>query len=155
MESGKPRGTEPSPKAEDRPAADNLLLYLIGLVEDQEGEFGITLAMGGTVVTGYLIGAPEYLRRFADFMSRQVSAEDAETARAVFLEDAERVRQQIVEERERGWKAPRSFIHMKEARLVSGGRLIPATGSLLWRGWLDRVDGFSLWTIEPDRESSA
>ena len=117
---------------------DWLLTSLVNIANRTSTTIGITLHVGGALISGTLIGGTEYFTKFADMFSGgfedpELSSDVREEYRrfASAYQDADDNRQP-------------SYIHLIDARFYdSSGNGIPTEGTL-WRGRLEAVDGFSL-----------
>lgn len=116
---------------------DPFLKTLNATVNSFNYSFGITLVVGGGVITGTLISAKSFFEGFADSLSQAWPGGPNEDLRGSYAR----------------WGKPEAaelhegFIHLKDARYISGQAVVPSTGSgLLWRGGIDSVSGFSLGT---------
>lgn len=98
---------------------DPLLQKLVAEVEAREREpFGITLWVGGTILTGKVVSVREY---GSEESGEEISPVD------------------LVPEAEAG-----DCIHLSDARLFGSTGFTPAAGErgLIWRGKLESVDGY-------------
>jgi hypothetical protein len=114
---------------------DPFLKTLNATVNSHDLSFGITLVVGGGVVTGTLISSKSFFEGFADSIATAWPGGPNEDVREGFAQ----------------WGQPETatlhedFIHLKDARYVSGKDIVPSTGiGMLWRGSVDSVNGFSL-----------
>ncbi len=114
---------------------DPFLKLLNTTANAHELSFGVTLVVSGGVITGTLISAQTFFNGFADSISKGWPGGPNEDVRESFAK----------------WGGPEgtslheNFIHIKDARYVSGKDVVPNTGSgMLWRGSIDSVSGFSL-----------
>jgi hypothetical protein len=112
---------------------------------------GVTLCVGGTLVSGSLIGGRVYFERIAE--SAAVAARDAqEAARArAFLRSPAALYAAPSDDSAEPDDEPLAYIHLAGARFFSAnGRPIPGKAGLLWRGRLGAVDGFVLGALDLD-----
>lgn len=126
---------------------DILLSAMNGFKDELEGSFGVTLVVGGSVVSGTAIGRKEWIRLFveslqdngADFLVK-VLGDTWPDAQKYFENDYDRRDALNLRTRKR------AFIHLKDARVHNG-----ATHKVgLWRGSLDSVDGWSMGSYTDD-----
>jgi hypothetical protein len=135
------------------PRVDPLLVDLIELANKAErGRFALSLIVGGTTITGVLIGSREYFKRYGELLASTITdpvvqdrvrtrwITQGEVARNTILKDME-------ESDKRGMYAHISYIHLRDCRVISGGQLVPAQGGLLVRFRLTEVQGFSPQTL--------
>ncbi|MCE7793260.1 gas vesicle protein GvpU [Salipaludibacillus sp. CUR1] len=117
---------------------DPILQLLTEKANTEEYSAGITLNVKGSVVTGTVISAAEYLEE----MSGQFSEED----------DGENAIREQLEEAADSLKEEESpatnYVHLKNAKLFSeSGKSLPSKGAVLWRGKLTEIDGFFLGKV--------
>ncbi len=111
-------------------------------------EVGLTLSIGGSIVSGIAINGEKYVDLFADqFTSGGPSNEFGQAVGEAFR-GWKKVYQKPDNAPE-DWERPHTnYIHLKNARYHTPGHDgIPGNG-ILWRGRLDRVDGFSLGNFQ-------
>lgn len=126
---------------------DWMLAWIIGHAEAFGLEFGITITVSGTVITGTLISGIKYFERMHEVLLRSSSKSIASS-----LTQWKHVYSHPNENSDIYTESPR-FIHMDNARhFLSNGQTIPSKG-VLWRGKLASVDGFSLGTLESANDS--
>jgi hypothetical protein len=109
---------------------------------------GVTLCVGGTLVSGSIIGGRAYFESIAE--SAAVGARDApEAARArAFLRGPAAM--YVASDAADADDEPLVYIHLAGARFfTASGRPIPGKDGLLWRGRLGAVDGFVLGAVAP------
>lgn len=106
----------------------------------------ITLMMGGSLVSGTLIGGAQWLERFSELTFdslKGVSREIAEVLRGNIASYAEIYMREPEED-----APPASFVHLYNAKIYTGGKIVPTEGAgMLWRGRLSEVSGFNLGTL--------
>lgn len=125
-----------SPRAEDP-----LLVVLVELVNRHEKRsLSATLTVGGSVVSGMMIGVTEYYDRLADAWQEMIPGgeEVAKVYRSLSADASEKINNDDLRPDEP------SFVHMKDAQYLSPTGLVPTAPMLLWRGRIANVDGFSL-----------
>jgi hypothetical protein len=113
----------PNQSKSDRPApTDWFLERLIQVVATSGVTIGITLNVGGTIVTGDMIKSTQYF----DELTRQLKA-------GPLMRNTESDTDDHIET---------EFIHLKNAHIMdAAGDAFPRRGTL-WRGRLATVDGF-------------
>jgi len=128
---------------------DWFLAELVRRANEGGLSLGLTLCVGGGLVSGALIGGREYFEGFAgDVASSVADATVAHKVREFFRSPA--ALYQPDEGLPGGAKAssladPLSYIHLKAARFfTSSGAPIPGSCGGYWRGKLSAVDGFVL-----------
>ncbi len=139
----------PSPPGEH---VDWFLAELVRRANDGGLSVDVTLCVGGTLVSGSLIGGRDYFEGFAEHVAAaSMDPETAGRARAFFRRPAAMYRSD-----ERGVRdvaadpEPLAYIHLENARFfTSTGVPIPGNHGVYWRGKLSAVDGFVLGSMEP------
>jgi hypothetical protein len=132
-----------------------MLEQLVGVANSTGIGFSITLSVGGSVMTGQLIGRAQYLRELADLLKPKIPAMGQ-----VYGEWADEAERELQAEMHREDEpsgdpepAPR-FIHVRALKVVGAGQgLLPTSSGFLWRGRLDRVDGFAFGEFGPGKSS--
>ena len=140
--------TQPVAK-EDYPVEqpDWFLQTLVSMVNTAPVDFGITLQVGGFLVSGNLISGAKYFEAFgSEFSTGLKDPEVAETYRKMFAEGAKIYEPDVNKTEE---DLPLStFIHLKDTRFFNGsGAPIPGNRGVWWRGRISEVSGFVLGTL--------
>lgn len=117
---------------------DKLLTFLIQMVNGSEAEFGMTLNIGGVVVSGYLVGQQRY---FGEGFAEDFGELLGKSERKAEVKDAIGKPGKFYEE------ADLDFIHMKDARIFLGTTVIPSGNGIWWRGRVKEVQGYSLGVL--------
>ncbi|MDB0529750.1 hypothetical protein LBW56_24070 [Ralstonia solanacearum] len=122
------------------PADDWYLRNLVDLANRGGLECGITLTVGGTTITGTLVGGKKYFEQFGKLASEgwPGNEEDREHTRIEFSKPA-----RLYESEDQS--AP-SFIHLVNAKIVHPTAFMPNEG-MLWRGRLTAISGFALGSL--------
>jgi hypothetical protein len=120
---------------------DWLLQWFVQFVNQTPLEVGITLSIGGGLVSGILISHQQYFEELAADFSKPFEAfegPEAEHVKSLLLGF-------VSPPGAPGERAPaHQFLHLRDARLhAAGGAPIPSVGAL-WRGKIAAVDGFSM-----------
>lgn len=121
---------------------DWLLQWFVQFVNKTPLEVGITLSIGGGLVSGILISHQQYFEELAADFSKPFEAFEGPEADHV----KELVLGFISPPTAPGEREPAmQYLHLRDARLYSagGGEAIPSKGAL-WRGKIAAVDGFSM-----------
>jgi hypothetical protein len=112
--------------------------------------FGITLSIGGSLVSGDLISGREYFETFAaDFANgaeRSGFPELGATLKKSFSQFGEMYKPEPDDDGEARSRGP-GYIHLKNARVHHGERRIPWERGVLFRARLSAVDGFILGSL--------
>lgn len=133
--------------------------WLLARIVDQANSFGleqgVTLSLGGTMITGTIIAHTTYFAESAENVAHwRINGENGDTLRQKLVDfyndwGAKFAKQAGAPEDE---EAPvPGYIHLRNARFLVPGGYIPSEGGMLWRGRLTSVDGFALGDITPPR----
>jgi hypothetical protein len=121
---------------------DDLLQYLVRLVNNNDETINITLTVGGVVISGEMIGGYKYLQKFGDDL----------TSKWPDNPETEKFKMNIIDNfgsayaKEDG--PPPDYIHILNARIFDpSGKAIPSGESTIWRGKINSVDGFRLGSL--------
>jgi hypothetical protein len=133
----------------DGQSVDWYLQQLVAIVNKSDIEFGITLVVGGSVMSGRLIGGKRYFEEFArDFSAAWPTETKDEIRRALAskgeLYDNSKDTDTL--------STPPQFIHLADARCFYPGSQLPNNRGVLWRGKINAVSGFSLGSLSADPE---
>lgn len=129
------------------PVFGNTLL----LISLKELELPITISMGGTLITGTLIGEKEYFYLLGPTLTTGKSDFDKQ-----FQKMWERIGDKYLEnlksayENKRGIRGALEYFHLKDASFIFQNSLTPTPG-LLWRGTCSEIDGWSQTRLEMKR----
>jgi hypothetical protein len=151
-------------KLENHAAPDDLLEGLVRLANVFNIQTGVTLNIGGLLITGKMVSGRRYYKEFAGQL-RNTGADPFLRETILALADTyEKTGEELYppydfskNERDEGEDAkseisepdaPLAFIHLIDARFTNpGGGFLPAPG-VLWRGKLSSVDGFILGELK-------
>lgn len=131
--------------------------FLQSLVEMVNGStssvsFGVTLSVGGVLVSGDLVGGQHYFDGFGAEFAQNFDEKAAKSAKESFSKLGEIYRQGGSDESasgKAGTSAGPSYIHLKNARFFrSDGKPLSGSKGVWWRGKLSAVDGFTLGVQE-------
>ncbi|ABE43295.1 gas vesicle accessory protein GvpU [Polaromonas sp. JS666] len=121
-------------------SVDYYLQQLVSLANENEYEIGITLLLGGSVVSGILIGGRKYFDTFAADFSAAWTGEDKDEIHNSFAAYGDiydpAKRKQL--------PMPPQYIHLQNARIQFLNGSMPTNGGVLWRGKINAVSGFHL-----------
>lgn len=125
---------------------DWFLQSLVSIVNSGGFSFGVTLNVGGFLVSGQLIGGKEYFEGFGgDFSGSFQDAETAESVKASFAQYGD------IYSSDKEPPPPPSYIHIKEAKFFNtNGNPIPGNRGVWWRGRISQIDGFSLGSLSAE-----
>jgi hypothetical protein len=127
---------------------DWFLALLVRFANQEALTVGVSLIIGGVVVSGTLVGGKEYFEGFANELADAAKDEDRELTRTAFLKYRE-MYDPLPEE------VPVEYIHLRDAHFVYPGRVaVPTNRGVWWRGRLGEVGGWNLGELTED-ESTA
>jgi hypothetical protein len=134
------------PLMEVIPNTDWFLEMLVEMVNGKDSCVGITLSVGGSIISGKLISGHKYFEEFAADFCKQIPNCTAESLTGfASLGDS-------YKSENTGESMPLRYIHLKDAKIFqSGETTIPSSG-ILWRGKLDSIDGFFLGYLSIDKK---
>jgi hypothetical protein len=158
-----PESAEEPDRLPDNPVRppDPVLEYLVRVVNQIPGlEFGVTLYVGGCILSGLLVGGRSY---FDSLRANLVDGSDeSEPIREEFREVFEQVAKVYPaemrpvsedDEADEGAEPPTVFVHLRETTVhLPGAASVLEPG--LWRGRLESVDGWTLGNFGPKRPPS-
>lgn len=121
--------------------SDDVLRVLARLAQESGVEMGITVAVGGGLVSGVLIAREKWLDKYV----LAYSASD-EQGQAVARRLREAFQSEDLTEQE---NTPFSYhyLHLQDAQVVQGSTGLPADRAGFWRVRLDAVTGWSPGTM--------
>lgn len=131
---------------------DWFLQSIIEVVIAHGVEFGITLVVGGSVVSGILISGKKF---FEEIGNATLAMSEIEGDIQSVLGNGWKQYTSIYDAPKNApddWQGPPTgFIHLKDARFFAPGQQpIPTRQGLLWRGKLEAIDGFSFGNFSAD-----
>ncbi|WP_414540437.1 gas vesicle protein [Stenotrophomonas forensis] len=136
---------------------DHFLQFLVGVLNrDASAAMGVTLTVGGSQISGELIGGAAYFEELSSVFAKAFgNGDEAATTRLkqtmnkfgdVYRSDVSEADAESNADR-----PPPVYVHMRNAQqFAPGGLPIPGNGCL-WRGKLSAVDGFSLGKLSVDK----
>jgi len=127
-------------------SVDWYLQSLVSICNASDLEIGITLTVGGSIVSGLLIGGRKYFERFAKQFSEAWPGEGKEAIRLALAKSASLYDKSADDKQEPA--AGVQYIHLADARVFHGQQSVASTG-VLWRGKINAVSGFSLGNLTP------
>jgi hypothetical protein len=126
---------------------DAILQFFVVMADTTGMNTGVTLNVGGLIISGTLVGMKEYFDSLvAGLRTARGNAMINEVLGERFNKFAEKASEIMTAPYKDLWKEP-EYIHLKNARWYTPGGAIPTKG-ILWRGRLGAVDGFSLGIFE-------
>ncbi|MDC6164594.1 gas vesicle protein [Achromobacter xylosoxidans] len=137
------------PSASVAPPADVFLQFLVNLVNNggQLKSIGVTLQMGGMLVSGSIVSGAEYFDRFAETFSDSLSDMGTQARQSVRtslaeLGDVFRLPQPA--------EPLPNYIHLVDALFFTADGTPIAGQPTLWRGRSSAVDGFILGRLQSE-----
>ncbi|QXG34255.1 gas vesicle accessory protein GvpU [Pseudomonas viridiflava] len=121
---------------------DWLLQWLVKFVANTKVELGVTLTVGGNLVSGHLISHDDYFEQLAQDLSAPFSQFENGT------EDS--MKEMILSFRPGDSNADTPafhFIHLKDCQTYSNDGNPICESRVLWRGRIAAVDGFTIGLI--------
>jgi hypothetical protein len=116
---------------------DPFLRVLVDIANGGKNEFGVTLIVGGFLVSGILVGVRKYYEGFTNTFAGGIPNK----------EDAERISQALMQmcPPQDAELAPAECIHLQSAHFFTAAAdPIPSGDGVWWRGRLSEVGGFHL-----------
>ncbi|MFD4837475.1 gas vesicle accessory protein GvpU [Achromobacter sp. NPDC058515] len=131
------------------PEADAFLQFLVNLVNNgsQIESIGVTLQMGGMLVSGSIISGAEYFDSFAVNFTSSLDSLDADTRKTVRASLAELG--DVFRLPQPADPLP-NYIHLADALFFTADGTPIAGQPTLWRGRTSAVDGFILGRLQSE-----
>lgn len=132
-------------------STDWLLQEFISMVNTGDMTIGITLNVGGLLVSGELIGGKSYFGGIGKDLMLSLGGPDK--IRKSFEDWGRKIYSGGTNKKSgRDFKKP-YFIHLKNARFYYPGQQpVPKNQGLWWRSRLEAIDGFSLGSLSVESE---
>jgi len=124
----------------DGTSIDWFLQRLVDIVNGSDLEFGVTLIVGGSIVSGRMVGGKKYFETFAKEFSDAFPGDARERIYESFAQHGG-IYSQPNDENE---GAPPQFIHLIDSYCFFPENQVPSNRGVLWRGKINAVSGFSL-----------
>jgi hypothetical protein len=126
--------------------SDRLLQALVSVPERTSLEIGITITAGGLLITGFIISQETYFNTLIEGIGRTKADEGMKELLQDFLAQ---LKNPIIESTADKSIFPR-FIHLRDVKIYpSEGRGMPTLGHTIWRGDINKINGFSLGEMVP------
>jgi hypothetical protein len=159
-DSTSPGGLDETENTETKPnlfeqaeGVDWFLAHLIGHADAYGLSQGVTLTVGGTVITGMLIGGRAYFEGVQKLMLASAPSDDENSLNKV-LADTYGGFVDIYPSADgstKPWDAKPNYIHLRDARYLDAeGHQAPQNG-MFWRGKLADVSGFTIGMVDRNR----
>ena len=133
------------PSIDIAPQKDWFLQFLVNLANRNQFEIGITLNVGGLLISGTLVGVKRYFEVFGeDFSASFEAGKSPKDIELFFKKIGDECA--CVSHREKT-ESP-SYIHLKNARFFDAqGNSIQGNRGVWWRGRISEVQGFVPGTL--------
>ncbi len=130
---------------DNAPPKDWFLQFLVNMANKNRFELGITLNVGGILISGTLAGVKQYFADFgSDFAASFDAGKGSEEVKATFKKIGDEC---VCVSNAEPAESP-SYIHLKDARFLDAqGNSIQGNRGVWWRGRLSEVQGFVLGTL--------
>lgn len=129
-------------------SVDKALCALVAIPERTNIELGITLSVGGLIISGYLVSEADYFLQMMDIVGETSAEADVKDTLKDFLAQLKESLQPKDDENDEEHLRLPDFVHLRSAKMYpSQGQGMPTQGQALWRGRISSVDGFSLGEI--------
>lgn len=125
----------------DGNSVDWFLQNLVNIANKSGLEFGVTLVVGGSILSGRLISGKKYFETFAKEFADAFPGDSREGIYESFAQHGEIYSQSNDENDD---SPPPQFIHLIDSRCFYPGNQLPNNKGVLWRGKINAVSGFSL-----------
>ena len=128
---------------------DWFLQNLVNLVNARDIKLGITLNVGGFLVSGLLVSGQKYFGGFAEDLGSNF--DDPETRRGIEQAYAQ-IGDIYTAGRSTGQTvSPPNYLHLMQARFFNiGGHPIPGNNGVWWRARISGVSGFFLGMLNEE-----
>lgn len=161
------------PKRTDRDWFLQQLVKMANRSAGTGGVFGVTLCVKGVMVSGVIASGRGYFESFAEnvtdameddpeigaAMQQQIHDYFAGIGQKLYpprragadksAESAPDAGEQDADDDDQ--KQPPEFIHLRDARIISGTQVTPTNDGIWWRGRISEVDGWFLGTLGQDQ----
>ena len=125
---------------------DWLLEMIIKITESSNMELGITIHAHGFLVSGIIVNSEGYFDRLGQIFDKGLGG-DKERVAVAFKGMGESIGKKSKD------SDVRNFLHLKDAKYFhSSGKPIPNSQTILWRGRINEISGFSLGTLNASFE---
>lgn len=131
------------------PQLDWVLQQLVRMANERVVEMPVTLHVHGVVVSGYIVGGQQFFDRWADEIASGMTGDtesSSDLKRSLASFGSNYPSRDLAERTEAGedvdLPSDPQFIHLRDARFLSGTEFLPTNRPLLWRARLAAVDAF-------------
>lgn len=139
------------PEAATRPdpQLDGFLRLFVNFVNGTDNVMPIVLTVGGFMIAGKLVSGHKFFEAIAESLTKDMGSIPHDKAEAIkaFADDFRSFGDPYLKEKDEDTPFP-LYLHLRDAiTLHPGGKPIPATGGVWWRGKIAAVDGYTLGTV--------
>jgi len=137
-----------------RSSRDIFLEILISEFVEHGVQIPITMSVGGTIISGYLVSEDKYFEEMSKLASESESEESAEVIQEAIRAMPHHIDEavtRLIDEGTEGGDAARirrriqsGYIHLIDSSVETPGGDTEEMSDMLWRGRLEAVDGFWL-----------
>jgi hypothetical protein len=133
----------------DSKEMDDIVLegYVHAVNRSVDTGIGVTLFVGGSVITGMLIGIAEYYSLLGDFWAETFKNDTGAMMAKSYKELSKRTHRSLTSQKDDDHRPP-VFIHLKNAQVVSADGMVPSSPTMLWRGRIGQVQGYAMGTLQ-------
>lgn len=133
----------------EAPKEDWFLQILVNIVNKSQLKFGITLNVGGFLISGELISGKDYFEKFGSEFASPFQGKVTKSAK-------EKIKKMITDyggiydKKQKEIDFP-AYIHLKDAKFFSTtGKPIPYNQTVLWRSRIAEIQGFILGSLREE-----
>lgn len=130
----------PSRPDDALPTHDGLLEMLVNLAHEHGMEVGVTLNVAGACMSGLMVSRETWLNELAD------SQESGTSAHALLSGLREGLNAEVIKNPP-SEDQPFNFIHLKNAKVLDGGGVLPTPNGFFWRGRLSEIAGWAFGNV--------
>ncbi|MGO3542324.1 MAG: gas vesicle accessory protein GvpU [Pseudomonas helleri] len=116
---------------------DGLLQWIVEIIMNSDISIGISLTIGGNIVSGMLIPHKKYFEKLSEDFSRPFDPESAAVLK-------ERILSFIPPQHDGDDGVAPQFLHLEHAQIITVPSGALTSEGMLWRGKISAVEGFSL-----------
>lgn len=130
---------------------DWFLQNLVNIVNARDIQLGITLNVGGFLVSGLLVSGQKYFSGFGEDLGSGFN--NADIRSSVEQSYAQLGEIYTASKRPGESSTPPNYLHLMQARFFNtAGNPIPANHGVWWRARVSEVSGFFLGTLDAENE---
>lgn len=146
------QNADTQPSVEGPAGGDYLLEHLVHLVDETGLEIGITLFVGGILVSGLLVDGQKYLDGNARRFLEANGPDEAKRTLIDFMQKTDRGQPPGTDGGDEV-TSQTGYVHLRAARVMESGS--GSNEGIWWRGRIDRVDAFHFGVLREPTASKA